>query len=217
MSFGESTASALTSLNSMRTLIAEPRRGDDGGEPDGRSRHCSAIGSELFGYAAFVVPCIQIATSHTESFNDFLAALAHGVVQRSLVRGCVKAASTPVLAEDGQTQPQMTKVDALLRSFEQRPDFFVEVRGDSVNAVGIRDGDLVAVRRDPDPRDDDIVIARIGSEITMKRYKRGRQYIELEPQSTNPEHETIRAEVGTDVETVGVLVGAVIGTPRGNR
>ena len=169
------------------------------------------------GYAAFVAQCIQIATSHSESFNEFLVALAHGVVRRSLVRGGVTTASTPVLAEDGQTQPQMTKVDALLRSFERRPNFFVEVRGDSMNAVGIRDGDLVAVRRDPDPRDGDIVIARIGNEITMKRYKRGRQCIELEPQSTNPEHETIRAEVGTDVETVGVVVGAIIGTPRGNR
>ena len=124
-------------------------------------------------------------------------------------------AGTPMLAEDGQPQPQMVKVDALLSSFEQRPDFFVEVRGDSMNAVGIRNGDLVAVRRDPDPRD--IVISRIGSEITMKRYKGGRQCIELEPQSTNPEHETIRVEVGTDLEIVGVVAGAIIGTPRGSR
>ena len=126
-------------------------------------------------------------------------------------------AGTPMLAEDGQPQPQRTKVDALLRSFEQRPDFFVEIRGDSMNAVGIRDGDLVAVRRDSDLRAGDIVHSRIGSDITMKRYKGGRQCIELEPQSTYPEHETIRVEVGTDFEIVGAVVGAIIGTPRGSR
>lgn len=126
----------------------------------------------------------------------------------------IVAAGTPVLAEDGEPQPQMIGVNALLRSFEQRPDFFVEVRGDSMDAVGIKTGDLVGVRRDPDPEEGNIVIARIGSEITMKRYQRRGECVELEPQSTNPEHETIRLEVGTDVEIVGIVVGAIIGTPR---
>ena len=84
LGLGVSTASGLKTLNSAKTLVAVPRRGDDGGEPDGRSRHRSAIESEVSGYAAFFVQCIQIATSHGESFNDFLVALARGLVQRSL-------------------------------------------------------------------------------------------------------------------------------------
>ena len=124
------------------------------------------------------------------------------------------AAGTPILAEEGQPQPKMTNVVQLLRGFEQRPDFFVEVRGDSMDAVGIRHGDIVGVRRDPDPRDGDIVVCRIETDITMKRYQRTTECIELQPQSTNPDHETIRLEGDSDVEIVGIVVGAIIGTPR---
>ena len=51
----------------------------------------------------------------------------------------------------------------------------------------------------------------ICNEITMKRYHRSKDRIELRPESTNPEHETITVEWGTDWEIVGVVVGAVIG------
>ena len=52
--------------------------------PDGRGRNRSAIGSEITGFVAIVVECIQIGTSRGESFHHFLVALARGVVQGSL-------------------------------------------------------------------------------------------------------------------------------------
>ena len=75
---------------------------------------------------------------------------------------------------------------------------------------------MVAVRRDPDPREGDVVIARIGGEITLERYHRARDCVERHPESHNPEHEIIRVDPDTDnFEIAGVVVGAVIGTPRG--
>ena len=56
-------------------------------------------------------------------------------------------------------------------------------------------------------------MARLGQEITLKRFKRtGKPLIELQPESTNPEHEAIRIDSETeDFQIVGVVVGAIVG------
>lgn len=125
----------------------------------------------------------------------------------------VVPAGAPMLAEDGQPHVEMAKVQTLLRSFDERPDYFMIVRGDSMDRVGINDGDMVAVRRSPVARESDIVIARLGEDITMKRYHHATDHIELQPESTNREHETITIDLDThDFEIIGVVVGAIIGT-----
>ena len=121
------------------------------------------------------------------------------------------AAGTPIEAAEGDGQPKMQTVQRLWSRFAEPPDYFLEVRGDSMDRTGVRNGDIVAVRRNPDPKEGDMVIARIGTEITMKRYHLADNCVELKPESTNPDHETIRIEQWVDYEIVGVVVGAVIG------
>ena len=121
------------------------------------------------------------------------------------------AAGTPIEAAEGDGQPKMQTMQRLWSRFAEPPDYFLEVRGDSMDQTGIRNGDIVAVRRNPDPKEGDMVIARIGTEITMKRYHLADNCVELKPESTNPDHETIRIEQWVDYEIVGVVVGAVIG------
>ena len=86
----------------------------------------------------------------------------------------------------------------------------------SASSVGYRTGDIVAVKRTPDPTDGDIVVARIGTEITLKCFHRpSDDRVELRPCSKNPEHCTIVIDEQTeDCEIVGVVVGAMIGPPR---
>lgn len=124
------------------------------------------------------------------------------------------AAGTPIEAVEDDVQPKMQTVQRLWNTFAGLPDYFLEVRGNSMDRAGVRSGDLVAVRRNPDPKEGDMVIARIGTEITMKRYHLGNECVELKPESTNPNHVTIRVDRGMDYEIVGVVVGAVIGMHR---
>ena len=121
------------------------------------------------------------------------------------------AAGTPIEASEGDVQPQMQTMQRLWTKFNGTPNYFLEVRGDSMDRTGIRNGDLVAVQQTPDVQEGDLVIARVGTEITMKRFHRAKHRIELRPESTNPEHKTITVERDTDCEIVGVVVGAVIG------
>ena len=128
------------------------------------------------------------------------------------------AAGNPILAEE-QPVPRLNDFESFAGQFEARPDYFLRVRGDSLDKTGLRTGDIVGVRRHPEGNDGDLVVARIGQEVTLKRLCRVDSHtIELQPESTNPEHKPIRLDAQTqdnhDVEIVGTVVGAIIGTRR---
>ena len=60
-------------------------------------------------------------------------------------------------------------------------------RGGSLNREGLRSGDTVALRTEPEPPDGDRMVARFGQEMTLKRFRRvSEECIEFEPESTNP-------------------------------
>ena len=123
-------------------------------------------------------------------------------------------AGTPILAEEPEMSARVNDFDSLSMQFGVRPDWFVRVEGDSLDKNGFRSGDIVAVHREPEACDGDIVVARIGSDITMKRYRRTHEHwIELQPESTNPEHTSIHVDLRVDdFEILGTVVGAIIRT-----
>lgn len=124
------------------------------------------------------------------------------------------AAGSPMLAEDRAEPTRLNDFDSFAGQFDGRPDWFVRLQGDSLDKVGFRTGDIVAIRRQPEAREGDIVLARIGPEVTLKRFARiDAEKVELQPVSTNTEHKAI--EIGStteDMEIVGIVVGAIVGT-----
>ena len=120
-------------------------------------------------------------------------------------------AGAPVLADEAAASFRVP--GQLSKRIHPQADFYVVVRGDSMDLVGYRSNDIVAVRRNPDPAEGDVVIARIDREITLKCFHRpAPDRVELQPRSSNPEHETIVIDKTTgDWEIVGVVVGAMIG------
>ena len=128
------------------------------------------------------------------------------------------AAGNPIVAEDCAEPPRLHDFDSLAARFESRPDWFVRVTGDSLDRLGYRSGDVLAVRRNPEPGNGELVVARIGNEVVVKRFCRTETgTIELQPDSHNPEHEAIRIDANTvDFEVIGCVVGAIVGTKREN-
>ena len=126
------------------------------------------------------------------------------------------AAGNPIVACDAPEPARLHDFESLAAHFEARPDWFVRVVGDSLDRVGFRSGDILAVQSNPEPRDGDIVVARIGEEVVVKRFCRtGPDTVELQPASNNPEHKPIRITPSTvGFEVVGTVVGAVVGTRR---
>ena len=126
------------------------------------------------------------------------------------------AAGNPIVACDQPEPARLHDFDSFAAHFDAKPDWFVRVEGGSLDKVGFHSGDVLAVRRNPDPRNGDIVVARIGEEVVVKRFwRRNEATIELQPESHNPEHKAIRIDANTvGFEVVGTVVGAIVGTRR---
>ncbi len=73
--------------------------------------------------------------------------------------------------------------------------FLLRVRGDSMIEAAIIDGDWVAVRKQPNAEDGEIVVAMIDDEVTVKTLHRADGRVSLMPQ--NPVYQPIPAENAT--------------------
>ncbi|WOB48561.1 transcriptional repressor LexA [Xanthomonas hydrangeae] len=91
--------------------------------------------------------------------------------------------------------------------FSLRPDYLLQVQGDSMIDDGILDGDLVGVHRSNDARDGQIVVARVDGEITIKRLERGDERIRLLPR--NRAHAPIVVAADADFAIEGLYCGLI--------
>lgn len=114
------------------------------------------------------------------------------------------AAGAPVLALENiedhcQIDPEF---------FHPRADYLLRVQGLSMRDVGILDGDLLAVHRTAVARNGQIVVARIGDEVTVKRFqKQGRKVL---LHAENPDFAPIEVDLGEDELTIeGLSVGVI--------
>lgn len=116
------------------------------------------------------------------------------------------AAGSPILAQEHIERH--VQVDASL--FSPRADYFLKVQGMSMKDAGILDGDLLAVHRSAEARDGQVVVARIGDEVTVKRLAKRGHTVRLLPE--NPEFVPIEIDL-TRQELVieGIAVGVIRG------
>ncbi|KAB7765627.1 transcriptional repressor LexA [Xanthomonas maliensis] len=91
--------------------------------------------------------------------------------------------------------------------FALRPDYLLQVQGDSMIDDGILDGDLVGVHRSNEARDGQIVVARVDGEITIKRLERGAERIRLLPR--NRAHAPIVVAADADFAIEGLYCGLI--------
>jgi len=127
-----------------------------------------------------------------------------GLAQLSLPLVGRVAAGSPILAQEHIDQTYIVEASM----FARRPDYLLKVRGMSMRDAGIMDGDLLAVQKTKEAKNGQIVVARLGDEVTVKRFKRGRHGIELIPE--NPDFETIFVTASeTQFELEGLAVGLI--------
>ena len=117
------------------------------------------------------------------------------------------AAGSPILAQEHVDQTFV--VEAHL--FARKPDYLLRVRGMSMRDAGILDGDLLAVQKATEAKNGQIVIARLGDDVTVKRLRRSSKGIELIPE--NPDFDIIHVSPGQeDFQIEGLAVGLIRNT-----
>ncbi|HTH61793.1 MAG TPA: transcriptional repressor LexA [Paraburkholderia sp.] len=114
------------------------------------------------------------------------------------------AAGSPILAQEHISQRYAC--DPAL--FSSKPDYLLKVRGLSMRDAGILDGDLLAVQKRAEAKDGQIIVARLGDDVTVKRLKRRPNGVELIAE--NPDYENIFVEAGSaDFALEGIAVGLI--------
>ena len=152
----------------------------------GTSRGIRLIESALSSH----IPGIQMALPHP------------ALMQLSLPLVGRVAAGSPILATE-----HIEATYAVDPSFfSAKPDFLLKVRGMSMRDVGILEDDLIAVKKTNTARNGQIIVARIGDDVTVKRYKKTNSGIELQPE--NPDFSIIKiSETLEDFAIEGLVVG----------
>jgi len=113
------------------------------------------------------------------------------------------AAGEPILAEQHIEDYCQLEPD----TFHPRADYLLRVHGDSMQDVGILDGDLLAVHRTKQAENGQIVVARLEDEVTVKRFRQRGAIVRLFPE--NPDYEPIRIDLREQplvIEGLGVGV-----------
>ena len=85
--------------------------------------------------------------------------------------------------------------------------FMFSVKGDSMVGASIEDGDKVVVDRALNPKHNDIVVAVLNGEYTIKRLFKHLGCVELRPE--NPAYQPITFKDGSELQVWGVVVGVV--------
>ena len=114
------------------------------------------------------------------------------------------AAGYPVLAEENIH----SYCDVPPTMFTPNADYFLKVKGLSMQDAGIYDGDLLAVHKTTEARKGQIVVARLGTEVTVKRFDKKRNTVFLHPE--NDDFDVIEVDSKSeDFSIEGIGVGII--------
>ena len=117
------------------------------------------------------------------------------------------AAGSPILAAEHVEDHH--RLDPGL--FRPRADYLLRVRGASMRDAGILDGDLLAVHATREAVNGQIVVARLGEEVTVKRFRRHARWTHrVQLLAENPDFAPIQLDLREQELVIeGVAVGVL--------
>lgn len=118
------------------------------------------------------------------------------------VAGRVRAGTPHLAVED-----ILGSVELDAGFFKCGGSFLLKVEGESMINAGIEDGDYVLVRPGIQALNNDIVVAMIDGEATVKRFLRRGDSVILKPE--NPAMEPVAVKEGSEVSIVGKVISII--------
>jgi repressor LexA len=124
---------------------------------------------------------IRIKQAYSDAYNTPSSAVQQAKNWLGLTLPLIGrvAAGSPILATEHIEAQYPVSADL----FSATPDYLLRVSGQSMKNIGIMDGDLLAVKSSKVASNGQIVVARVGDEVTVKRYMRHSDHIALLPEN----------------------------------
>ena len=117
----------------------------------------------------------------------------------NLMTSCVKAGFATIMDDKIEKRISFDNIFNV-----NSPSTFVfKVSGDSMQDIGILDGDYVIVKKTPEAKIGDVVLAVVDNEFTLKTYKKDKLGIYLKPENKN--YPIIRPKFSLNI--FGVAIG----------
>lgn len=166
---------------------------------------------------------VRLPVRYIEQVKAYLAhlceqaspALGQGIAAVSRADGDKPSLSLPLFASMVSAGYPTPADDAVEDNIDlnahiiKRPDstFLVTVSGDSMINAGIHNGDILVVDRAPTPKHNDVVIAVLNGELTVKRLLREHNAVTLKPE--NPDYPLIPISEDMDFRLWGVVTSVI--------
>jgi len=151
----------------------------------------------------------KIHLKSTKAVKVHLDNLANeGLIERvsGQARGIrIKPKSIPIVGRVTAGLPELAfeEVEGSFTISQWRDCFLLKVKGDSMINAHIYDGDMVVVKPVRNALDNEIIVANVGDETTIKRLRRIGKELVLQPE--NDAYPIIREEF----EVIGKVIGVI--------
>lgn len=142
---------------------------------------------------------LGVDASNISSLNTTKQQQAHNLA----IIGDV-AAGEPILAQ----QHIQEHINIEPHAFNDHADFLLRVKGDSMQDIGINEHDLLAIKNTHTAQNKQIVVARIGDEVTVKRFFQQGNRVSLVAE--NSAYKPIEIDLSSEEFVIeGVVVGLI--------
>ncbi len=114
------------------------------------------------------------------------------------------AAGHPILAQENID----SHVNIPPNMFSPAADYFLSVSGTSMKDIGIMEGDLLAVHKTNVAQNGQVVVARLGEEVTVKRFEKNGNIVRLIAENEDFNDIVVNLEF-EELEIEGLSVGVI--------
>lgn len=173
--------------------------------------------SRAFGFRSLNAAEQHLQALQKKGLIELVAGTSRGIRLKDSVRELMLAAQEsglPVIGKVAAGSPILAQQNVLTTAavdpatFKPHADYLLEVRGMSMRDAGILDGDWLAVHKQPQARSGQVVVARLGDDVTVKRLKMRGARAELIAE--NPDFDPIVIDLRRDAFSIeGIAVGVV--------
>lgn len=171
---------------------------------------------------AFGFRSLNAAEQHLQALQkkgliELVSGTSRGIRLKDSVRELMAAAqqlTLPLIGKVAAGSPLLAQENVLATPsvdpgmFRPRADYLLEVRGLSMRDAGILEGDWLAVHKQAQAQSGQIVVARLGDDVTVKRLKMKGARAELIAE--NPDFAPIIVDLKRDPFAIeGIAVGVI--------